>query len=122
MTQEFPKRSPGIHPWHISIEKAKAAPIPEGARSALLMRHGMMTIRYYAPKGTDPQTPHEQDEVYVIASGTGSFINGEERVRYGPGDVLFAPAGQVHRFENFSDNFTTWVIFYGPKGGERAGQ
>ena len=121
MMQEFPKRRAGIHPWQVSIEEAEATPIPEGARSALLMRHGTMTVRYYAPKRTDPQTPHEQDEVYVVASGTGSFINGEERVRYGPGDVLFAPAGQVHRFENFSDDFATWVIFYGPKGGEHAG-
>lgn len=121
MNDPFTGSCAGADPWRVTIVEAKAAPIPEGARSALLMRHGTMTVRYYAPKGTDPQTPHEQDEVYVIASGTGSFINGEERVSYGPGDVLFAPAGQVHRFENFSDDFATWVIFYGPKGGERAG-
>jgi hypothetical protein len=24
-----------------------------------------------------------------------------------------------HRFENFTDDFGTWVIFYGPEGGER---
>lgn len=35
------------------------------------------------------------------------------------GDVLFAPAGIEHRFENFSDDFVTWVIFYGPVGGEK---
>jgi hypothetical protein len=31
----------------------------------------------------------------------------------------------VHRFEDFSDDFCTWVMFYGPEGGEqppRAGQ
>jgi hypothetical protein len=31
---------------------------------------------------------------------------------------LFAPAGLVHRFEEFSDDFATWVVFWGPKGGE----
>ncbi|MFQ5938093.1 MAG: cupin domain-containing protein [Acidiferrobacterales bacterium] len=119
MNDEFPQLSAGADPWRVTIDEAKAAPIPEGARSALLMRHGTMLVRYYAPKGVDKQEPHVQDEVYVIASGTGTFINGSDRVPFGPGDVLFAPAGQVHRFENFSDNFATWVIFYGPKGGEK---
>ena len=35
-------------------------------------------------------------------------------------DVLFVPAGIEHRFENFTDDFATWVIFYGEKGGENA--
>jgi hypothetical protein len=25
-----------------------------------------------------------------------------------------------HHFENFSDDFATWVIFYGPDGGEKS--
>jgi hypothetical protein len=28
------------------------------------------------------------------------------------------PAGHVHRFESFSDDFAVWVFFYGPSGGE----
>jgi hypothetical protein len=35
-----------------------------------------------------------------------------------PGELLFVPAGVVHRFEDFSDDFATWVMFYGPEGGE----
>jgi len=35
-----------------------------------------------------------------------------------PGDLLFVPAGIVHRFEDFTDDFATWVMFYGPEGGE----
>jgi hypothetical protein len=30
------------------------------------------------------------------------------------------PAGVPHRFVDFSDDFETWVVFYGPKGGEAA--
>jgi hypothetical protein len=33
-------------------------------------------------------------------------------------DALFARAGEPHRFEDCSPDFATWVIFYGPKGGE----
>jgi mannose-6-phosphate isomerase-like protein (cupin superfamily) len=111
--------------WLVSLRDAKAAPIPQGKRSALLMKHGTMTLRYYAVRGRtdDPQTPHEQDEIYIVASGSGTFALGRdegslERRPFGPGDAIFAPAGWVHRFEDFSADFATWVIFWGPKGGE----
>ena len=61
----------GADPWRVTLEEAKDAGIPAGARSALLMRHGSMALRYYAPKGKDEQTPHDQDELYIVASGTG---------------------------------------------------
>jgi mannose-6-phosphate isomerase-like protein (cupin superfamily) len=113
--------------WLVTLDEAKAAPIPQGKRSALLMQHGTMTLRYYACKGLDhdPQSPHEQDEIYIVAAGHGTFALGRdeqslERRRFGPGDVIFAPAGWVHRFEDFSGDFATWVVFWGPRGGETA--
>jgi mannose-6-phosphate isomerase-like protein (cupin superfamily) len=45
------------------------------------------------------------------------FRRGGERVPFQPGDFLFAAAGVPHRFEEFTDGFRTWVIFFGPKGG-----
>ncbi len=104
--------------WHVALATARNAAIPEGARSALVMSHGSMTLRYYAPHGIDRQTPHTQDEVYLVVAGEGWFVLGDERTRFRAGDALFAPAGEVHRFENFSDDFATWVVFYGPEGGE----
>ena len=111
--------------WVVSLTSASQAPIPEGARSALLMRHGSMTLRYYAPRGTDPQTPHEQDEIYIVATGHGTVVSGAgeaqlERRSFGPGDAIFVPAGHVHRFVDFSDDFAAWVVFWGPRGGEAA--
>lgn len=105
-------------PLRAALDEARRAPIPPGSRSAVLMHHGSMVLRYYAPKGSDSQTPHEQDEIYVVASGRGTFSCGGKRVPFGPGDALFAPAGAKHRFEDFSADFGTWVVFYGPKGGE----
>ena len=43
----------GALPGRVTLAEATGAPIPEGQRSALLMRHGSMTLRYYAPRGTD---------------------------------------------------------------------
>jgi len=85
-----------------------------------LFTHGTLSVEVYRPLSIDLQKPHEKDELYVIISGTGEFFCGGDRQPFKPGDMLFVPAGVDHRFENFSDDFATWVIFYGPKGGERA--
>jgi hypothetical protein len=42
-----------------------------------------------------------------------------ERHRFIAGTTFFVPAGAEHRFENFSPDFATWVVFWGPKGGEK---
>jgi len=89
-----------------------------GERSIELLRHGTLTVKLYAPRGKDPQTPHTRDEIYVIISGTGRFSRGKENISFAPGDVLFVAAGEEHRFEEFGDDFATWVFFYGPEGGE----
>jgi hypothetical protein len=83
----------------------------------VLFRRGDFSTELYAPEDVDLQQPHEQDEVYIVASGSGTFLRGEERVSFVRGDFLFVPAGVVHRFEQFTKDFSTWVLFFGPKGG-----
>lgn len=90
----------------------------EDKRFIELFRHGSMSVEIYAPEGHDPQQPHAQDEIYVVLSGEGIFQNGDRQHPFGAGDLLFVPAGVEHRFLSFSDDFKTWVIFYGPEGGE----
>lgn len=80
--------------------------------------HGSMRLGVYAPRGQDPQEPHEQDELYFVVTGSGSFVHGRQRTPFGPGDALFVAAGETHRFENFSDDLALWVVFWGPPGGE----
>jgi mannose-6-phosphate isomerase-like protein (cupin superfamily) len=109
----------GAVPAHYPLSEARTALHQPGRASALLLAHGSLELRYYAPRGTDPQVPHTRDEVYVVTSGRGWFVRGEERVAFEPGDALFVAAGVEHRFEDFSDDFGTWVLFYGPEGGER---
>lgn len=106
-------------PWHATTRDAAAAPIPDGRRSAEILKNGSLEVRWYAPRGSDPQTPHDRDEVYVVVSGRAAFVRGAERVAVATGDLLFVPAGLEHRFEELSADFATWVMFYGPVGGER---
>ena len=90
----------------------------EGRTFVELFKHGSLSLEIYQPKGSDLQKPHSRDEVYVVISGRGWFVNADIRRPFGPGELLFVPAGVVHRFEEFSEDFATWVIFYGPEGGE----
>lgn len=83
-----------------------------------LFEHGSLVVEMYKPEKVDLQEPHTRDEVYVVASGHGYFVNGDSRAEFEPGEVLFVAAGVEHRFEDFSDDFATWVFFYGPEGGE----
>ena len=93
-------------------------PGPGGKRFVNLFEHGTLAVEVYAPRGTDPQQPHTRDEIYFVIAGRGTFVEGAARTPFAPGDLLFVPAGEVHRFEDFSDDLAVWVLFYGPEGGE----
>jgi mannose-6-phosphate isomerase-like protein (cupin superfamily) len=83
------------------------------------LRHGSMKVGLYAPQELDTQDAHKQDELYVIVSGSGYFVNKGERQAFASHDIIFVEAGAEHRFEDFTSDFSTWVIFWGPDGGER---
>ena len=96
---------------------AKLRDQPERA-FATMFQYGSLVVEYYAPTEVDLQEPHSRDEVYVVVSGSGWFVHNGERQAFEPGEVLFVPARDPHHFEGFSDDFATWVFFYGPEGGE----
>jgi mannose-6-phosphate isomerase-like protein (cupin superfamily) len=100
-------------PPPLSLAAALALPLPEGRRSVEVFVDGDLEIRLYAPKGHDPQTPHDRDELYVVAAGHGKFRIGDRVKIFAPGALLYVAAHETHRFENFSDDFATWVVFYG---------
>jgi mannose-6-phosphate isomerase-like protein (cupin superfamily) len=104
----------------VTVAEGQATKVSPGKLAAPVLLHGSLLVEYYAPRGRDVQTPHTRDEVYVVIQGSGSFVNGGVQHPFGPGDVLFVPAGVVHRFEEFTDDFAVWVMFYGPEGGEPA--
>lgn len=93
---------------------------PHGVWYAQPFKYGSMRLVAYAPKIADTQTPHKQDELYFVMRGSGDFILENYRRPCAAGDALFVPAYKVHRFENFSDDFAVWAVFWGPPGGESA--
>jgi mannose-6-phosphate isomerase-like protein (cupin superfamily) len=93
-------------------------PTADGNRFTVVFEHGTLALELYAPRGHDPQKPHTRDELYVVVAGRGTFVLEGTRKPFETGDALFAPAGAVHRFEDFSDDLAVWVMFYGTEGGE----
>lgn len=105
---------------NISAEIALELLKESGGHFTSLFTHGTLSIEIYKPDKIDHQEPHDKDELYVIISGSGNFSCDGKRSAFVKGDLLFVPAGAEHRFEDFTEDFSTWVIFYGPKGGEAA--
>ena len=71
-----------------------------------------VTLVFFAPRGTDYQTFHDEDEFYFIARGAGELVIENERFECKTGDAFFVPARKKHHFENFTEDFATWAIFF----------
>jgi mannose-6-phosphate isomerase-like protein (cupin superfamily) len=102
-----------------SLADAQALiPTPEGGHSVSVLRHGTLNLKLSLPVRPNEQTPHVQDELYIIVGGRGVLYHDGRRDRFTAGDAMFVAAGVEHWFEDFSDDLSVWVVFYGPDGGE----
>lgn len=99
--------------------KTLPGPDPEDVTYNILFRRGTAELLVYAPKGVDHQEIHDRDEFYFIVSGRGKFFDGGAVIDFSPGDAIFVAAGVEHRFLDFTDDLSMWVLFYGPAGGEK---
>jgi mannose-6-phosphate isomerase-like protein (cupin superfamily) len=104
-------------PTRLTATEMAGAPLPAGRLPKLAFDTGEVELRFYAPPGGDNQVPHDRDELYFVVHGNGTFVREGERAQFATGDVLFAAAGEHHRFTEFSPDLTLWVLFYGPKRG-----
>jgi mannose-6-phosphate isomerase-like protein (cupin superfamily) len=96
----------------------KLIPGPASEHSATVLRRGTLNLKLSLPVPPNRQTPHSQDELYVIISGQGILWHDGKRDRFTTGDVMFIAAGTEHHFEEFTDDLAVWVVFYGAEGGE----
>ncbi len=97
---------------------AATATWPAGEPFMRALAHGSMSVEAFAPNELDRQSPHTQDELYFIQSGSGTLTIDEVAHSCGPGDAFFVASGQSHRFTEFTQDFATWVVFWGSEGGE----
>jgi len=94
-------------------------PGPAGEHAATLLERGTLRVKLSIPGTRRPtQSPHAQDEVYVVIRGRGTFAHDGRRDAFEAGDAIFVAAGTEHGFESFTDDLEVWVIFYAPEGGD----
>ena len=68
--------------------------------------------------GTDPQSPHTEDELYYVISGRAIVSVGDETRPVIPGSLIFVAAGVRHRFHDIAERLELLVAF-GPAEGDR---
>jgi len=93
-------------------------PGPSGERSTLVLKRGTLDVKLALPVPPNEQTPHTQDEIYVIFRGRGILFHDGKREPFESGDLLFVAAGVEHRLEDFTEDLALWRLFYGASGGE----
>ena len=101
-------------------ETERQIPGPPAQHYATVMERGTAKVLLSLPVRPNRQTPHTQDEIYVIVRGHGVLVHDGRRDAVASGDLLFVAAGTEHWFEDFSDDLAVWVVFYGREGGEAA--
>lgn len=69
--------------------------------------------------GTDPQSPHTEDEIYVVTAGRATLWTPSASAVLSTGDVAFVPAGEEHRFVDIEEDLSVLVVF-GPAEYSRA--
>lgn len=99
-------------------EARRGIPGPAGEHAVRVLKRGTLDVALSLPSRAPVQTPHEQDEIYVVVRGRGALIHGGARDLFEAGDLLFVAAGTEHQYEVLSDDLALWRVFYGPVGGE----
>jgi len=64
--------------------------------------------------GLDDQTPHTEDEIYVVQAGRATLVTDSGAAEVGPGSVVFVPAGEAHRFTGITEDLAMVVVFAPP--------
>src|SRR5258707_407498 len=75
-------------------------PGPAGEHAVSLLQRGTLNVKLSCPVRPNQQTPHAQDEVYVIVRGRGVLIHDGNRDEFGSGDLLFVASGTEHVLRN----------------------
>jgi mannose-6-phosphate isomerase-like protein (cupin superfamily) len=95
-----------------TIEALREAAVRAGGYAEFLRVPALSAGVYVLAAGAeDRQSPHAEDEVYYVVRGRGRFQHGEKEEPVRPGDVLFVPAREPHRFRSVEEELVLLVVF-----------
>ena len=77
------------------------------------LRRSSMSAGVYrlAAGSTDPQKPHQEDEIYFVISGRAALRAGSDTSSVEAGTIAFVPAGEPHAFEDIAEDLEILVVF-----------
>ena len=61
--------------------------------------------------GSDPQSPHQEDEMYYVVSGRARMTIDDQEQPVKSGSVIFVATRQKHRFHDIEEDLTVLVFF-----------
>jgi len=102
----------------MSADRSRVFRVATAEPNVSLFARGMLDVKLAIPARPNAQSPHAQDELYIVVRGRGVLFHDGRRDPFDPGDLLFVAAGVEHHFEGFGDDLLVWRVFYGPDGGE----
>ena len=63
--------------------------------------------------GTDPQSPHTEDEVYYVVSGRAKIKVADEDQDVQTGSIVYVAKNVEHRFHSIEEELTV-IVFFAP--------
>ena len=63
--------------------------------------------------GTDPQSPHTEDEVYYVVSGKAKIQVADENRDLQAGSIVYVAKNVEHRFHSIVEELTV-IVFFAP--------
>ncbi len=96
-----------------SLSAVAAARERSGESYLQFLNRGSLSVGLYVLGAgeSDPQLPHDEDEVYYVAAGRAVITVGDEDRAVGPGSVVFVAKQVPHRFHSIEEDLSLLVFF-----------
>jgi mannose-6-phosphate isomerase-like protein (cupin superfamily) len=92
----------------ISAERAQAGKLYHEFLRVPAMSAGVYVL---AAGATDPQKPHNEDELYYIVRGRAKMVVASDEQVVKAGSMIFVPAKVEHRFFDIAEELEVLVVF-----------
>lgn len=102
------------HNWQVFDLKQLVAKVAgdEPKIHEFLCAPSMSCAVYHLPQGCkDMQSPHVEDEVYLVLSGKGRLRTGDTNHNVEPGKILYVKANTQHSFFDIDEDLTVLALF-----------
>jgi len=98
---------------HVSTAELADRLEQEGTSYVEVLSEASMRVELARYPNPEPKTPHREDELYVVLSGSGTAHVGDETYDVAEGDVVYVEQGLEHDFFDIEEEITALVVFTG---------